>query len=490
MNCRQPTHLFWWILLVSQTTAFVHERQSCARIHHRRVDETPFRCDSQLKNTPIDVYFGQDDNNAEEIQDAYGRTIKRERNANDASPQADPLAGTTSSSSSSSSSSQPQINLEPLVVCGPSGVGKGTVIDSLRKRFYPDVFGFSVSHTTRKPRPGEIHGQHYYFTTVEEIQNEISEGLFVEHAEVHGNYYGTSKEAITALQRENKITILDIDVQGVKSVKTSNIPAKYIFIAPPSMAELEARLRGRGTETEEAISKRLGNAASEIEYGNTPGNFDRIFVNQNVETTVNEMVYFLTEWFPQLKTALLEPSELESELESEPEPNLSWDFLDESDKMMYFKAKRDPSELNNRAEVNGKYHGYYTVDLEEPEGPRAQPKLGNTNPNIALDRKSDDEEKRPRLEVRDKSDEPKLGKVSPNFALQRQVRDQGEHPFRELGPTKFYANPQSQSYPGPKLGKVNPNLAKASGKPSYPKLGKVNPNFAMELKCDDEEKAY
>jgi len=196
---------------------------------------------------------------------------------------------------------QQQINLDPLVVCGPSGVGKGTVIESLRKRFPTDVFGFSVSHTTRQPRPGETHGQHYYFTTLEKIQDDIEKGLFVEYAQVHGNYYGTSKEAIEVLQKQQKITILDIDVQGVMSVKESGIPAKYVFIAPPSMEELEARLRGRGTETEEAISKRLGNAQREIDYG-TPLNFDQLFVNRDVEKTVDEMVKVLLQWYPQLES--------------------------------------------------------------------------------------------------------------------------------------------------------------------------------------------
>lgn len=194
-----------------------------------------------------------------------------------------------------------EVNLDPLVICGPSGVGKGTVIESLRSRFPPEVFGFSVSHTTRQPRPGEAHGEHYHFTTQEDIQRDIEEGLFVEHALVHGNYYGTSKEAIEVLQRDDKITILDIDMQGVISVKESGIAAKYVFIAPPSMIELENRLRGRKTETEEAIQKRLGNAAKEIEYGEKDGNFDRLFVNNDVEQTVDEMVEVLTKWYPQLE---------------------------------------------------------------------------------------------------------------------------------------------------------------------------------------------
>lgn len=281
----------------------------------------------------------------------------------------------------------------------------GTVIESLRQRFRPDTFGFSVSHTTRQPRPGEVHGEHYHFTTVEKMKRAIDQDLFVEHAEVHGNYYGTSKQAIASLQEEQTITLLDIDVQGVKSVKESGISCKYVFIAPPSMGELEARLRGRGTETEEAIWKRLGNAASEMQYGSTKGNFDTIFVNKDVERTVDEMVAVFLEWFPQLNEALLD----------RPPPEEPFDFLAESDKMMRFPSVRkghgnlpvrdldqpennlkvqDLGDQRHRAAANGNHHGYYTVDLEEPEGPRGYPKLGKTNiGNTVLDGSDADEEK-------------------------------------------------------------------------------------------------
>ena len=281
--------LFSALIFLVSTTAFVHKQtNTCTRIHHHWVTSDAFRCGSTSND------------NAGEYQDAYGRSIQRDATN-------DPLA---------TESTAP--NLDPLVVCGPSGVGKGTVIESLRKRFPPNVFGFSVSHTTRQPRPGEVHGQHYFFTSHEDIQRDIAQGLFVEHAEVHGNYYGTSKKAIEFLQGESKITILDIDVQGVKAVKESGIPAKYVFIAPPSMEELEGRLRGRGTETEEAIQKRLGNAASEIEYGTCEGNFDHVFVNQDVEQTVDEMVEVLTEWFPQLRTIQLGDSGTENTKMTQP----------------------------------------------------------------------------------------------------------------------------------------------------------------------------
>mmetsp|Transcript_30630 Transcript_30630/g.47005 ORF Transcript_30630/g.47005 Transcript_30630/m.47005 type:complete len:420 (-) Transcript_30630:173-1432(-) len=188
----------------------------------------------------------------------------------------------------------------PVVFCGPSGVGKGTLIDMLMKRFPNDQFGFSVSHTTRKPREGEKDGVHYNFTNVDSMKKEIDEGKFVESAEVHGNYYGTSIAAVETVQNAGKICILDIDVQGVRNVKKSSLKPLYLFIAPPSVEELEKRLRGRGTETEESIQKRLGNASKELEYGQQAGNFDRVFVNADLKSTFEDMVMSFHEWFPQL----------------------------------------------------------------------------------------------------------------------------------------------------------------------------------------------
>eukprot|EP00934_Nitzschia_sp_Nitz4_P005886 Nitzschia sp. Nitz4//scaffold3_size479765//202151//202848//NITZ4_000084-RA/size479765-augustus-gene-1.563-mRNA-1//1//CDS//3329550710//5876//frame0 len=191
----------------------------------------------------------------------------------------------------------------PVAFCGPSGVGKGTLIEMLMKRFPNDQFGFSVSHTTRKPRPGEVDGKHYHFTTVEDIKKEIADGKFVEYAEVHGNYYGTSIASVESVQKEGKICILDIDIQGIMKVKESTLSPRYLFISPPSMEELEKRLRGRGTETEESIQKRLGNAKKEMDYGHEPGNFDRIFVNEGLEECFEAVATAFKEWYPHLKEA-------------------------------------------------------------------------------------------------------------------------------------------------------------------------------------------
>mmetsp|Transcript_5141 Transcript_5141/g.11219 ORF Transcript_5141/g.11219 Transcript_5141/m.11219 type:complete len:221 (+) Transcript_5141:191-853(+) len=193
----------------------------------------------------------------------------------------------------------------PVVFCGPSGVGKGTLIDLLMKRF-PEVdgraqFGFSVSHTTRQPREGEVDGRHYNFTTVDQMEKDIADGKFLEHANVHGNYYGTSIEAVASVQRAGKICVLDIDAQGVRNVRKSpDLNPIYLFIAPPSMKELERRLRGRGTEEEESIQKRLGNARAEMDFGYETGNFDRILVNSDLDATFEELVDGFREWYPAL----------------------------------------------------------------------------------------------------------------------------------------------------------------------------------------------
>ena len=143
-------------------------------------------------------------------------------------------------------------------------MGKGTLIARLRADF-PTTFGFSVSHTTRAPRAGEEDGVHYNFTTREAMTAAVAKGEFLESADVHGNMYGTSFAAVSSVAAQGRACILDIDVQGVASCRRAGFEvAAYVFVAPPSIAVLEARLRGRGTETEDKIQKRLGAASGEI----------------------------------------------------------------------------------------------------------------------------------------------------------------------------------------------------------------------------------
>lgn len=163
----------------------------------------------------------------------------------------------------------------PLVISGPSGVGKGTLFGLLVER-HPDTFTLSVSHTTRAPRPGESHGVHYHFVPHADFEDLIARDGFVEHAQFSGNRYGTSRQAIRDLEDQGKVVVLDIEMEGVKQIKASGMDARFVFVAPPSEEELEKRLRGRGTEKEESVLKRLEQAKRELEFSKTPGVHDLI----------------------------------------------------------------------------------------------------------------------------------------------------------------------------------------------------------------------
>ncbi|XP_026472926.1 guanylate kinase isoform X2 [Ctenocephalides felis] len=184
----------------------------------------------------------------------------------------------------------------PLVLCGPSGSGKSTLLKKLFEEF-PNTFGFSVSHTTRQPRVGEEDGVHYHFTTKEEMQKAIDAGQFLETACFSGNLYGTSKRAVEDVRRAGKVCVLDIEVQGVMQVKQTDLDPVFVFVKPPSMAELEKRLRDRNTETEESLQKRLNTAKSELAYGEEPGNFDIVITNDNFDKAFTKLRDFLEQEF-------------------------------------------------------------------------------------------------------------------------------------------------------------------------------------------------
>nr|CAH7714720.1 unnamed protein product [Callosobruchus chinensis] len=162
-------------------------------------------------------------------------------------------------------------------------------------RDHPDAFGYSVSHTTRKPRPGEVDGVHYHFTTRDQMLEAIRDGQFLEHATFSGNMYGTSKTAVEDVAKTGKVCVLDIDVQGVKQVKQTDLQPWLIFIEPPSLEVLEARLKARKTETEESLAQRLKVAGEEMDYGKTPGNFHVIVTNDNLDEAYDKLTKFLEE---------------------------------------------------------------------------------------------------------------------------------------------------------------------------------------------------
>ena len=171
-----------------------------------------------------------------------------------------------------------------FVISGSSGVGKGTVIKEFLNR-HPE-FKLSISCTTRGMREGEIHGKNYFFLSVDEFKNCAENGEFLEWAEFSGNLYGTKKSFVEECLEKGENLILEIDTKGALNVKKIMPEAVLIFIAPPSLEELEARLRGRHTETEEAIQKRLASIKLEIENSKQ---FDYVIVNDTVENAVSKL---------------------------------------------------------------------------------------------------------------------------------------------------------------------------------------------------------
>lgn len=192
---------------------------------------------------------------------------------------------------------------KPIVFSGPSGTGKSTLLKKLFAA-HPDLFGFSVSHTTRKPRAGEEDGVHYHFTTMDEFEKMVAEDKFEEHAKFGGNCYGSSRAAVQAVAegqgksidgspaQGHRICIFDIEMEGVKQLKKSRLDPRICFIQPPDVQTLEQRLRGRGTDSEDSIQKRLAQAKNEIEYCKTEGKDDKVVVNDDLDRAFKE----LDEW--------------------------------------------------------------------------------------------------------------------------------------------------------------------------------------------------
>ena len=172
-----------------------------------------------------------------------------------------------------------------LVLSGPSGTGKGTVCAVVRDHLEDSVC-YSISATTRKPRPGEVHGREYFFFSKEEFVALREQDGFLEWAQVYDNFYGTPRKFVEEVLDSGKDCILEIDPQGALQVRNATDEAVLVFIAPPSLEELRSRLTGRGTESEEEVEKRLGCAAAELAYRDK---YDYIIVNDDVEKAAMKM---------------------------------------------------------------------------------------------------------------------------------------------------------------------------------------------------------
>jgi len=172
-----------------------------------------------------------------------------------------------------------------IVVSGPSGTGKGTVCTELLNQT-PDL-AYSISATTRQPREGEVDGRNYYFLTKEKFESMIEAGGFLEYANVYGNYYGTPLKKIEERLAAGEDILLEIDTQGALNVMKKCPDGLFIFLVPPSLAELERRIRGRGSETEESLQKRMGSACKEIEDGRK---YSYVVVNDTVKHAVQRIM--------------------------------------------------------------------------------------------------------------------------------------------------------------------------------------------------------
>ncbi|MEE3478419.1 MAG: guanylate kinase [Succiniclasticum sp.] len=175
-----------------------------------------------------------------------------------------------------------------LVVSGPSGAGKGTICSMLRKQL-PDL-GYSISVTTRQPRPGEVDGKDYFFKTVDQVKDMIFRGELLEYAKVYDNYYGTPRPYVEKLLDEGKDVLLEIDIQGALQIKKVFPSGVFVFIVPPSLEELSARIYKRGTDAVDVIEKRLASATKELSYANE---YDYIIVNDVAEKATRKVMTLL-----------------------------------------------------------------------------------------------------------------------------------------------------------------------------------------------------
>lgn len=181
-----------------------------------------------------------------------------------------------------------------IIISAPSAAGKSTLIRAIRKTCSDCNLAFSVSMTTRQPRPGEVDGVHYFFVTHEEFKESVNKGHLLEWQEVHGNFYGTPKEPVENLSSAGKNVILDVDVKGGWNIKHNTVTNSLaIFIMPPSKEELRKRLVLRGTETEDQINKRMERVEEEIAYAK---DFDKVIVNDVLSASIEELTAIIREY--------------------------------------------------------------------------------------------------------------------------------------------------------------------------------------------------
>ena len=177
-----------------------------------------------------------------------------------------------------------------LVITGPSGVGKGTVIAELRRR-RPDLW-LSVSATTRPPRPGEVDGEHYVFVTPERFAQMRATGQLLESAEFAGRWYGTPRDPVLEHLDHGRPVVLEIELEGARQLRQALPEATLVFLTPPSLSDLRDRLVGRGTEGDEQVRARLARADEELL---AIGEFDHVIVNDEVRAVVDALLDLLTE---------------------------------------------------------------------------------------------------------------------------------------------------------------------------------------------------
>jgi len=170
-----------------------------------------------------------------------------------------------------------------IVISGPSGVGKTTVGEGL---LHDPRFGRAVTATTRAPRPGEVDGRDYLFLDEAAFRADLAAGRFLEHATVHGNLYGTPRDQVDAVRTTGRTCLLIIDVQGAASLRNDGVEALYVFLTPPSWEVLEQRLRGRKSDDEAVVARRLANARTELER---QSEFDAVVINDDLALAIAQI---------------------------------------------------------------------------------------------------------------------------------------------------------------------------------------------------------